>query len=389
MFSARLPFDLEPSLLAASLEEKRNRGLPLLDLTVSNPTTVGLKSFDEEDLRLLSDPAAILYDPQPAGSFSARQAVSGYYADQGVHVDPEQILLTASTSEAYAHLFQLLGGPGDAFLAPVPSYPLFGPLGALEAVRVTHYPLRYDGRWWLDLEALKAGVARGCRGIIALNPNNPTGSFLSRVECEAVESIAFEGEIPLIVDEVFADFARDSADRRRTFAGGGPALTFVLSGLSKVAGLPQLKLGWIVVSGPEDLRRQAVRRLEWITDLYLSVGTPVQIALPELLRKRHRFQSAISERKSRNMTCLTDRVSGSPLEVLDSQGGWTAVLRVPRHKSEEEWCLELLRRDVVVHPGYFYDFPDEAYLVVSLIVDPEVFDGGILRLVELSRDWAR
>jgi alanine-synthesizing transaminase len=385
MFSKRLPAGFEPNRLAALLAGRRRAGAPLLDLTVTNPTAVGLAWPEPRLLAALGDPRGLGYDPDPRGLRGARETVAAYYADRGALVDPDRIVLTAGTSEAYAHLFRMLADPGDEILVPAPSYPLFDPLGALESVRLVPYPLRYDGRWWLDLEEMERRVSPACRGIIVVNPNNPTGSFLSRGESQAVERLAAERGIPLIADEVFGDFTAGEPDRKPTFAARGEALTFTLSGLSKLAGLPQLKLAWIVTAGPAELEREAQERLEWISDAFLSVGAPVQLALPALLESRGRFRRLLNERLAANEACLADRCGpGRPVEALPRQGGWSAVLRVPRVRSEEAWCAELLHRDVVVHPGHFYDFAEEAWLVVSLLPEPDTFREGIDRLVDLA-----
>lgn len=385
MFSRRLPAEFEPNRLSALLAERRRSGARLLDLTVTNPTAVGLAWPEPDLLAALGDPRGLGYDPDPRGLRGAREAVAAYYADRGTPVDPDRILLTAGTSEAYAHLFRLLADPGDEVMVPAPSYPLFDPLAALESVRLVPYPLRYDGRWWLDREELERRLSPACRGLILVNPNNPTGSFLSRGESAALEPLVAGRRIPLIADEVFGDFTAGEPDRRPTFAERGEALTFTLSGLSKLAGLPQLKLAWIVVAGPPDLEREALERLEWISDAFLSVGTPVQLALPALLESRHRFVRLLNDRMARNQGCLASRCGpGSPVEALPRQGGWSGVLRVPRIRSEEAWCVEMLARDVVLHPGHFYDFAEEAYLVVSLLPEPGEFREGIDRLLDLA-----
>lgn len=384
-YSRRLPADFAPNALSRALAAHRQGGAPLIDLTVTNPTEVGLSPDDASVRNWLDRPGAGRYAPDPAGLEEARAAVASYYADRGARIEPEQVLLTASTSEGYAHVFRALGDPGDSFLVPRPSYPLFEPLAALESVRLDPWPLRYDGRWWLDREALERAITPRTRGLILVEPNNPTGSCLSPEEAESADALAAARGLPLIVDEVFGDFVPGDVPRRPTWAApGSAALTFVMSGLSKVCGLPQLKLGWIVVAGPEAARAEALARLEWVADMFLSVGTPVQNALGAILGARHAFQAAVTARVAENRATLAALApAGGPLELLAGGGGWAAVLRVPRVRTEEEWCLALLRAGVLVHPGHFYDFEDEAWVVVSLLPEPGAFarGAGILREV--------
>ena len=288
----------------------------------------------------------------------------------------ERILLTASTSEAYAYLFKLLANPGDHVLVPRPSYPLFEFLATMENVGVRQYPLRYHGEWSIDLEALRGMIEPRTRAIVVVNPNNPTGSFAGEREVQELGALG----LPLISDEVFADYAFDG--RFRTLLDANAPLVFSMSGLSKVAGLPQMKLGWIVTGGPR--RRDAMERLEWIADTYLSVGTPVQCAAGRLLAAGEAVQGQIRERTVANLAVLRDALRGSAADVLDVEGGWEAVVKVPRIRSEEEWVLQLLeRRDVLVQPGFFYDFEQEAYLVVSLLTPSETFREGVGHLREM------
>jgi len=376
VFSRRLPGDFRANLLSERVAQFRASGRLLHDLTESNPTRVGL-GWKEQDLRAALDASGIAsYDPDPRGLLLARQAVSAYYAERGTSVPPERIVLTASTSESYAHLFRVLGDPGDEFLVPAPSYPLFESLADLEAVRVVSYPLRGEDEWRVDFAALRAAMTPRTRGIIVVNPNNPTGSILGDDEADALAVLAAEAGLPLLVDEVFADFPAPG-EHVRSFASRRGALIFVLSGLSKTAALPQLKLGWIAVSGPESAAGQALERLEWVSDSFLSVAGPVQRALPGLLGGRNVVVDRIRERVNGNERRLRDHLGKSgAIRVMSRRGGWTAVLRVPRVRSEEAWCLELLERGVFVHPGHFYDFPEETWLVLSLLPVPEVFIAG-------------
>jgi len=374
LFSSRLNWNLETNRLSALLDAKRRAGARILDLTESNPTHAGF-DYAPELAASLGDVRALRYDPSPRGLESAREAVSQYY---GGAIPASRILLTASTSEAYSHLFKLLADPGDEVLVPRPSYPLFEFLALLDSVQVRHYSLRYDGSWHIDFDSIERAITSRTRAIVLVNPNNPTGSFIKRDELERLESFG----IPLISDEVFADyeFARDDS-RVPTLAGDRRVLTFSMSGLSKIAGLPQMKLGWIVVSGPN--HETALDRLELIADTYLSVATPVQIALPALLAST--IGQQIRNRTAANLASLRSIVKDSPIQMLNVEGGWYATLQVPRIRGEEEWSLLLLDQcDVLVQPGFFFDFESEAFLVVSLLTPPEVFERGIERLAALA-----
>jgi hypothetical protein len=389
MFSARLPWDLPPNRLSQALARRNSAGAEVLDLAESNPTRAGFSYPAEEILAALPDARSLLYEPAPAGLLSAREAVAAYYAARGCAVAPDRILLTASTSEAYACLFKLLADPGDEVLVPRPSYPLFEFLAQLESLRVAQYPLAYAEGWSLDAEALARAASARTRAILVVNPNNPTGSFLKRRELERLTTLCAERNLALICDEVFADYALGpDPERVVPLAGFEGALTFCLSGLSKIAGLPQLKLGWIVASGPQAV--PAVERLELIADTYLSVGTPVQHALPRLLEAAPILQRQITQRVQSNLDFLAAQVRRQPAaELLEVEGGWYATLRVPQTRSEEEWALELLERDgVLIQPGFFYDFEAEAFLVLSLLTPPAIFREGVARLLARFPDDA-
>jgi len=379
MFSSRFHWDLSPNRLTRLLAEKRRAGAEVLDLTESNPTHAGF-SYPEEIVQALADPRALRYDPQPAGSLAAREAVCRYYADAGHAVEPDRVLLTASTSEAYQYLFKLLADPGDEVLVPRPSYPLFEFLAAMESLRVVSYPLVYHGGWLIDCEALAAAITPRTRAIVVVNPNNPTGSFLKRDELRFLQSCG----VALISDEVFADYAFcEDPNRVRTLADATEVLAFSTSGLSKIAGLPQMKLGWIVIAGPSTARAEARDKLEWIADTYLSVGTPVQQAAPRLLKLGKGIQAQIAARVHGNLAWLKSAIAAdSPCRMLAVEGGWYATLQVPRIRREEEWALELLAEDnVLAQPGFFYDFESEAFLVLSLLTEPEIFQEGCRRLL--------
>jgi hypothetical protein len=383
MFSTRTHWDRGTNRLAQALDARRRSGAPLHDLTESNPTAAGLP-YPDDLLDALTAPAARLYAPDPRGLRLAREAVSADYARRGFEVRPQRLLLTASTSEAYAFLFKLLCDPGDVVLVPRPSYPLFEYLAQLESARVERYTLAYDGEWHLDLPALEAGLPARARALVLVNPNNPTGSYLKRDEAERLFALCAARGLALVCDEVFADYAFAPDPRRlASVAADGPALAFSLGGLSKSCGLPQLKLGWIAVSGPPALRDEALARLEIVADTYLSVSTPVQHAAPRLLARLSELQAPIVARVTRNL----ERVRGaleraSPATLLGVEGGWYAVLRVPATLSEEERVVRLVEdHGVVAHPGFFFDFPREAFLVLSLLTREDVFDAGLRALL--------
>jgi hypothetical protein len=365
VFASRLDWNFQTNRLSALLKTKDG----VLDLTESNPTRAGFEYPGEDILSAMADPRALRYDPEPRGLLSAREAVAGYYGD----VPASRILLTASTSEAYAFLFKLLCDPGDEILSPRPSYPLFEFLAGLESVRVVQYPLRYDGSWHIDFDALERAITPRTKAIVVVNPNNPTGSFLKRDEWSRLQRLG----IPILADEVFCDYAFAPDDSRvRTLTSASEILTFSMSGLSKIAGLPQMKLGWIVASGPG--HEAALDRLELIADTYLSVATPVQIALPRLLAASVTVRHQILDRTRANLELL-----GRSTVPLHLEGGWYATLQVPRTRSEEEWAIELLDRcSVLVQPGFYFDFESEAFLVLSLLTSTEVFAEGLRRLVE-------
>jgi aspartate/methionine/tyrosine aminotransferase len=378
-FSSRFDWDLTLNSITRLLQEKRSAGAAILDLTESNPTRVGF-SYAREIVEALADPRALRYDPQPAGSPGAREAVCRYFAERGHTVAPDQVLLTASTSEAYQYLFKLLGDTEDEVLVPQPSYPLFEFLATLESLRVVSYPLIYDDGWSIDRDELAAAITDRTRAIVVVNPNNPTGSFLKSDDLRFLQSLG----LPLISDEVFADygFAADP-QRVRTLADTTEGLAFSISGLSKVAGLPQMKLGWIVISGFAAACAAARDKLEWIADTYLSVGTPVQMAAPRLLELGKGIQSQIGARTRANLAWLESAIPAeSPCRLLAVEGGWSATLQVPRIRREEEWALKLLGEDhVLVQPGFFFDFASEAFLVLSLLTEPATFQEGCRRLL--------
>lgn len=383
MFSSRLNWSLPRNRLSSLLAEKRQAGARLLDLTESNPTRAGLDYPQAEILASLTDARALRYDPSPGGLRAAREAVAGYYRAEGLSIGPARVLLTASTSEAYAYLFKLLANPGDEILAPRPSYPLFEFLAGLESVRIRQYPLRYDGVWHVDFEALEQSITSRTRAIVAVNPNNPTGSFLKRAELERLEALAVRHNLAILSDEVFRDYALvEDAERVSTLAGQRQALTFSMSGLSKIAGMPQMKAGWMVASGPGS--DEALEALELIADTYLSVSTPVQVALPRLLALSGGILEQIRQRTAANLVHLRQATRNSAATLLRVEGGWYAVLQIPRTRTEEEWTLKLLGEcEVLVQPGFFYDFESEAFLVLSLLTGPATFAEGVARVLSV------
>ena len=383
MFSERTRFDLRANRLARSLAERRASGRPFIDLTQSNPTRAGLAG-PADLLAPLADEAALRYDPSPFGLAEARAAVAHDFAGRGYPLEPERIVLHASTSEAYGFLFKLLCDPGDEVLVPRPGYPLFDFLAGLESVRVTSYALAWDGEWHLDVAAVAAALGPRTRAIVAVSPGNPTGAYLKRDELSGLEALCAERGLALVSDEVFADYPlREDERRTASVARDATALAFVLGGLSKSCGLPQLKLAWTAVVGPETLRREALARLEVVADTYLPVSTPVQVAAPALLARKHELQAPIRARVAGNLAALRHALpADGPATLLEPEGGWSAILRVPATSSEEERTLRLLdEKDVLVHPGYFFDFPGEAYLVLSLLPPPAEFAEGVARVL--------
>jgi hypothetical protein len=387
MFAHRTNWALAPNRLSRLIQELRAQGREIIDLTESNPTRCGFEYPCDDILRSLADPRALSYEPDPRGLLPAREAVARYYAELGVEVSPQQIFLTTSTSEAYSYIFRLLADPGHAVLVPRPSYPLFEFLGALNDLRLVPYTLHYHDGWGIDVEALDGAVAAGlgrARAVLAVHPNNPTGSFVGQREREALVALARDHGLALIADEVFRDYAFTTrADRVPTHAGETRALTFTLSGLSKISALPQMKVAWIVVSGPPELLASALARLEIIADTYLSVSAPPAYALPALLDMRRAIQPQITKRLRENLNFLDDRRSPAmPVSRLSCEGGWYAILRVPASRSDDDWAIALLKENqVLVYPGHFYDFPGEGHLVLSLLPLPGIFREGVARLL--------
>lgn len=406
MFSDRTNWPLTQNRFTQAVEEVRTRGARLLDLTASNPTRVGLKYDSAAILGALQSERALDYDPQAKGLLAAREAVAGYYAGwQSRGVDPEKIVLTASTSEGYSFVFRLLCNAGDELLVPKPSYPLFEFLADLQDVKLVPYPLIYDHGWQMDFHSMEKAVTTRTRGVVIVHPNNPTGSYVKETEIGLLNSFCHAHGLALIVDEVFLDYELETVRAKRqplkregvgwpesteqsragSFVSNRKVLTFTLSGLSKISALPQMKVAWVVTSGPDDVAREAMARLEVIADTYLSMNAPVQWALPTLLAQRCAVQRQLMERVEANLgeldRQLTQQESCQRLQV---EGGWYAVLRVPVTRSDEELAIELVReKSVLVHPGHFYDFESDGYLVLSLIPEAQEFREGVCGVLGL------
>ena len=405
MFARRTEWQLEPNALSREAECRRQRGLPLLDLTESNPTRCGFVYDFAAIAAALAQPGILTYAPEPRGLLAARQAVARYYAEHGVNIDPEQIFLVASTSEAYSHLFRLLADPGDVVLVPSPSYPLFEFLAGLNDVERVTYPLVYDSGWRIDRDELAAIVERTSRGphparaLVVVHPNNPTGSFVDPGERETLVALCRRFGLALIADEVFADYGLEGygTDGAAPHAGLDSVLTFTLSGLSKIAALPQMKLAWIVAGGPPDALAAAMARLEIIADTYLSVSAPVAGALAELLATRRAIQPQICAQLRENLAELDRLLDSEPGVVrLETEGGWYAILELSPARdggegsSSEDWAVRLVREEgVLVHPGHFYDLAGDRHLVLSLLPPTDVFSEGVGKLLARTRTHGR
>lgn len=384
MFSDRTNWNLDANRLSEALAQHRAAGKPLLDLTVSNPTECGFNQDQESILRALRNPAALSYDPDPKGLLPARQAVAAYYAVHSCAVTVENIILTTSTSEAYSYVFRTLCNSGDEILVPEPSYPLFGFLADIQDVKLARYPLVYDHGWQIDFHALEQAITARTRGVIVVHPNNPTGHFCGAGDFVRLNEICAPRGKAIIADEVFLDFALDSR-KPKSFAANAGALTFTMSGLSKISGLPQMKSAWLITSGPGELESQALARLEVIADTYLSMNAPVQLATTAFLELRHEFQDQLRARVRKNLAELDKQLtSQKSCSRLQLEGGWYAVLRVPAMRSDEDLAIELLTaKGVYAHPGHFYDFQADGYLIVSLITPEKDFAEGVKRLLSM------
>jgi alanine-synthesizing transaminase len=384
MFAERTHWNFEPNRLSEALARHRAAEKALLDLTASNPTECGFEYASAAILEALANPLALSYSPDARGLRSAREAVAGYYAARGVAVSVDDIVLTTSTSEAYSFAFRVLCNPGDEVLIPEPSYPLFQFLAEIQDVKLVRYPLVYDHGWQVNFGALEGAITERTRAVIVVHPNNPTGHYVKAREMDALNWLCAERGLAIIADEVFLDFALTD-ETRFSYAGNGEALTFTTSGLSKISGLPQMKAAWLIASGPERLKAAALARLEVIADTYLSMNVPVQAALPVFLEQRHTFQTQLLARVRRNLAELDRQLTlQKACSRLTVEGGWYVVLRVPATRPDEEMATELLeRKGVYVHPGHFYDFPADGYLVLSLITREEEFRAGVAAMLSL------
>jgi len=384
MFSNRLPPHQETNALSRAVDDMRARGVPFVDLTDSNPTAAGF-DYPRTLLAPLAHPRALAYEPHPLGARSAREAIAADGLRRGATIDPGSIVLSASTSEAYSWLFKLLCDPGDCVLVPRPSYPLFEHLTRLESVRTSPYDLDYHARWEIDFTGMTNAPPR-TKAVLLVSPNNPTGSYASAAELERLTGICRDRGWALIVDEVFADYPLDESAPLTDLATRLDVLTFTLAGASKSLGLPQVKLGWVIVGGPDADRRAALGALEVVADTFLSVGTPVQTSASELLSAGADVRRAIHERIRANLRHARRLAGGFPAsEVLRVEGGWSVVLRVPSRGGEEQLVLDLLERErVFVHPGYFFDFTRESYLVASLLPPEDTFAGAMARVLRAA-----
>ena len=387
-FARRTSWNLTTNRYTEALAAHRRAGREVLDLTASNPTTIGLRYRDDELLKVLAHGEALTYNPTPQGLLAAREAVSTYYAAHGSPVSPDDLILTTSTSEAYSFLFRLLCDPGDTVLVPTPSYPLFDFLADLHDVKLEPYELVYDHGWQTDFHSAQAAIERArragsrCRAVLAVHPNNPTGSFVKPPGAEELNRICAANEMAIVADEVFLDYSLTKGPPL-TFSSNSSVLTFTLSGLSKISGLPQMKIAWIAANGPQPLLSDAMNRLEVIADTYLSMNAPVQWAVPVMLEERHGIQRQLLQRMVANLAQLDSQLASQKLcRRLQVEGGWYAVLRVPVAGPDEELAIALLQETgVLVQPGHFYDFTSEGYLVISLITPGDEFAEGIRRLL--------
>ncbi|HEY7351666.1 MAG TPA: pyridoxal phosphate-dependent aminotransferase, partial [Terriglobales bacterium] len=360
MFSRRTGWNLEPNRLTLAHQAAQSSGRKILDLTLSNPTRAGFEYDESEILNALRNSKALDYDPRPKGLLSAREAVAEYYSRK---IDPESLILTTGTSEGYSYVFRLLCNPGDEMLVPKPSYPLFDFLADLQDVKLVPYSLIYDHGWQIDFHSLEQACTENSRAVVLVHPNNPTGSYVSNQEREHLNEFCKRHNLSLIVDEVFLDYAHNG-EPQPSFTATCEVLTFTLSGLSKISALPQMKMSWIVISGPLSQVSESMERVEIIADTYLSPNAPVQLATPVLLAQRNMIQPQLLRRIHANLTELDRQLAlQHSCSRFDIQGGWYTVLRIPVTQSDEDFAVGLLERhSVLVHPGHYYDFPSEGYL---------------------------
>lgn len=382
MFANRTNWNLTPNRLSEALARHRTSGKPLWDLTISNPTECGFAYDDQEIRSALASPGVLCYEPDPRGMRSARSAVANYYSDRGTPVEIADIFLATGTSEAYSLAFRMLCNPGDEILIPAPSYPLFDYLADIHDVKLSRYPLLYDDGWQIDFHALEQLIGERTRALIVVHPNNPTGHFTKEQEVKHLNELCIRHDMALIADEVFLDFALQG-DRAQTLVANSPVLTLTASGLSKISGLPQMKSAWLIANGPQEVKAQALARLEVIADTYLSMNAPVQLAMPAFLAQRQKFQNQLIERVRKNLAEFDRQLRlQHACSRLRIEGGWYAVLRLPMTCEDEEFAISLLHtQNIYVHPGHFYDFADKSYLVLSLITPERNFAESLKALL--------
>lgn len=382
IFSSRTNWDLSPNPLTRLLKEKQRAKIHILNLTQSNPTKCGFEYPEVCISKALTQPSIFSYNPHPKGLLEARKAIADYYQRQDVHTDPEQIFLTASTSEAYSFIFRLIANPGDSVLVPRPSYPLFDFLADINDIELKPYALTYDHDWYLDRDSILKAITPQTKAILIVNPNNPTGSYIHGNEAGELIRNAKKYNLAIISDEVFFDYNFHPTPAQ-SFARTSEVLTFTLNGLSKLAALPQMKVAWVIVNGPSSILSKAIERLEVITDNFLSVGTPIQLALPKILKIYPNLQNQIKRRLELNRQFLKEEIVRHPTcEYLHAQGGWYAILKVPKVYSDDDWSLSILEKEnVLVHPGHFYHFDQDGYLVMSLIPPPKDFQEGVEKVL--------
>jgi alanine-synthesizing transaminase len=384
-YSKRLSWSFFENAYSQAIAGKRRVNAALLDLSLSNPTAALGLAYPHDAIRCaFGGIKSFRYEPEPLGLPSAREAISNYYLERSITASAENILLTASTSEAYSLLFKLFCDPGDEVLAPSPSYPLFEYLSALESVRIVPYPIAYDGCWYLDVKEIERRITPRTRLLVMINPNNPTGSFLKEHEWDELSALANKKSLPIVSDEVFMDYALTPSPYVKSLIGRNGVLSFSLNGLSKSAGMPQMKLGWIAINGPDSERTVAKARLELLLDTYLSVNSPVQCALSGLLSIGRGVRDSLRVRISENLSMLNESLKDASAHMLHLEGGWSAILRLPATRSETEWLNRfLIEGNVIAQPGYFFDMPGEPYVVISLIVEPAIFHEGLSEIQRL------
>jgi alanine-synthesizing transaminase len=405
-FSKRTDWKTEPNELSAKLERLKSSGVSIIDLTESNPTRCRFQYLNSAWLVPFNDPSNLAYEPAPMGILRARQVIQNDYRAKNIHISPDQIFLTSSTSDAYSSIFRLLLNPNDRILIPQPSYPLFQFLADLNDVAIDRYPLIYDGEWRIDLNRLANEIKKETKAIVLVHPNNPTGSYVKKSELKELVKIAKEKSIALISDEVFYDYnLEENSGRAGSLAENKEVLTFTLGGISKMLGLPQMKLAWTVINGPEHIVADALERLEIIQDTFLSVNTPVQNALESWFARKNEAQEEIKNRIKENQNFFKSLLDAqqqkrgqvlnlrqepvSFFEYLEPEGSWYGILKLPNTQSEEAWVMQLLEEDhVFVHPGYFFDFEDGTHAVISLIVEPNAFQKGVSRILKRIRNEA-